>query len=237
MTEAFSRSQSAPAVKRKGGFWHDLKLVFGTAAVTSLFWIGLIVFDGGGIFASTVTTSSARSPVADAALSRSGFAPVTGTPNKFVPNNRPAPAPGQLLIPVDGIPVSALVDTFDAPRGNRLHEALDIIAPTGTPVVAAAAGTVEKLFLSEDGGNTVYVRSPDGAQMFYYAHLDSYAPGLVEGQYLRAGDRIGSVGATGNANPAVPHLHFAIMQMAPGEAWWEGTPVNPFPILSKSSRP
>lgn len=236
MTAAVSRSQSAPAVKRKGGFWHDLKLVLGTAAVTSLFWIGLIVFDGGGIFASTVTTA-APSPGADAALSRSALAPATGESNEFVSSNRPPPAQGQLLIPVDGIPVSALVDTFDAPRGDRMHEALDIIAPTGTPVVAAAAGTVEKLFLSEEGGKTVYVRSPDGARMFYYAHLDSYAPGLVEGQYLRAGDRIGSVGATGNANPAVPHLHFAIMQMAPGEAWWEGTPVNPFPILSRSARP
>lgn len=237
MTAAVSRSPSAPAVKRKGGFWHDLKLVFGTAAVTSLFWIGLIVFDGGGIFASTVTTAAPPSPGADAALPRPGFAPVTGEPNEFVPSRRPALAPGQLLIPVDGVPVSALVDTFDAQRGDRLHEALDIIAPTGTPVVAAAAGTVEKLFLSEDGGKTVYVRSPDGARMFYYAHLDSYAPGLAEGHYLRAGDRIGSVGATGNANPAVPHLHFAIMQMAPGEAWWEGTPVNPFPILSRSARP
>lgn len=230
-------SQTAPAGKRKGGFWHDLKLVLGTAGITSLFWIGLIVFDGGGIFSSSITTGSVSSANPVSALSQGNPALANAMSDQPMLPARPAPAPGQLLIPVEGIAVTALVDNFTQPRGERLHEALDIIAPTGTPVVAAAEGTVEKLFISKDGGNTVYVRSPDGALMYYYAHLDSYAPGLAEGQFVRAGDRIGGVGSTGNANPAVPHLHFAIMQMAPGEAWWEGTPINPFPILSKSSRP
>ena len=111
------------------------------------------------------------------------------------------------------------------------------MAPRGTPVVAAAAGTVEKLFTSEAGGLTVYVRSPDRRLITYYAHLDGYAPDLREGQQLRAGDPIGTVGFTGNAGPDAPHLHFAIMQTAPGANWWEpANAINPYPILTGRAR-
>ncbi len=139
------------------------------------------------------------------------------------------------VIPVAGIGAAQLSDTFADRRGggSRLHEALDIMAPRGTPVVAAAAGTVEKLFLSDAGGQTVYERSPDGRTIYYYAHLDEYAPGLKEGDVLAPGDPVGTVGFTGNASPAGPHLHFAIMQTTPDSKWWEpATAVNPYPLLT-----
>jgi murein DD-endopeptidase MepM/ murein hydrolase activator NlpD len=141
---------------------------------------------------------------------------------------------GSMLVPVAGVRREALADTFTQARGRgRPHDAIDIVAPRGTPVVAAAAGIVEKLFFSRGGGGiTAYVRSPDRQWTYYYAHLDAYAPGLREGQQLRRGDPIGTVGSTGNADPAGPHLHFAIHFMAPGERWWQGRPINPYPLLA-----
>ncbi len=107
------------------------------------------------------------------------------------------------------------------------------MAATGTPVVAAASGKVEKLFFSDGGGGiTAYVRSDDGRWSYYYAHLSAYAPGLHEGQQVRRGDPVGYVGASGNANPAGPHLHFAINRMNPDEKWWQGTAINPYPLLA-----
>ncbi|MDP8912835.1 MAG: M23 family metallopeptidase, partial [Pseudomonadota bacterium] len=122
--------------------------------------------------------------------------------------------------------------------GARIHDAIDIMAPHGRAVVAAAPGKVEKLFFSKGGGGiTAYVRSPDGRYLFYYAHLQDYAPGLKEGQLVRQGDRIGTVGSSGNANPAGPHLHFAIHRMQPGEKWYEGAAVNPYPLLVGKTPP
>jgi murein DD-endopeptidase MepM/ murein hydrolase activator NlpD len=143
--------------------------------------------------------------------------------------------PAGLAIPVAGLKASQLVDTFTQARagGSRVHDAIDIMAPTGTPVIAAAPGTIEKIFFSDGGGGkTLYVRSEDGRWSYYYAHLNDYAPGLKEGQRVGRGTRLGTVGFTGNANPAGPHLHFAINRMAPGEKWYDGTPVNPYPLLA-----
>jgi murein DD-endopeptidase MepM/ murein hydrolase activator NlpD len=144
--------------------------------------------------------------------------------------------PTGVAVPVAGVKAAELQDTYTQSRsgGARVHNAIDIMAPHGTPVVAAAPGTVEKLFNSLGGGGiTAYVRSPDGQWMFYYAHLQAYAPGLKEGQAVKQGDAIGTVGSTGNANPAGPHLHFAVNKMAQGEKWYDGTPVNPYPLLVK----
>jgi murein DD-endopeptidase MepM/ murein hydrolase activator NlpD len=138
------------------------------------------------------------------------------------------------LVPVAGVARSALADTYADPRGggSRDHRAIDIAAPAGTPVLAARAGTVEKLYDSPDGGRTIYVRTEDGKQSIYYAHLDHYVDGLREGQKVAQGDMIGFVGSTGNANPAAPHLHFAIHEMGPANKWYEGTPVDPYPYLA-----
>lgn len=149
----------------------------------------------------------------------------------------PAPAPSLpqdsgLLIPVSGILAMQLSDTFTQSRGaGRLHDALDIMAPRGTPVVAVADGRVAKLFNSKPGGLTIYQFDAQEKLAYYYAHLDSYAPTLVEGQQLRRGDVIGYVGSTGNASPDGPHLHFAIFILGPDKKWWQGTAINPYPLL------
>lgn len=163
---------------------------------------------------------------------------------RIVPADAPsAPAPppqaarrsdnGPLLIPVEGVPASALTDTFTQARagGARPHDAIDIMAARGRAVLAAADGRVEKLFWSQDGGRTLYQRSSDGRLIYYYAHLDGYAPGLQEGQVLRRGQRVATVGSTGNADPSAPHLHFAVNVMQPGEAWYCGRAINPYPLL------
>jgi murein DD-endopeptidase MepM/ murein hydrolase activator NlpD len=140
-----------------------------------------------------------------------------------------------LVIPVVGIAASQLADTYTQSRGggSRVHNAIDIMAPRGTPVVSASDGRVEKLYFSRGGGGlTAYVRSPDGRWLHYYAHLDAYAPGLREGQRVRRGDPIGTVGISGNASPSGPHLHYAIYRMSPGERWWQGAPINPYPQLA-----
>lgn len=139
-----------------------------------------------------------------------------------------------LMIPVLGISARDLTDTFTDERGGgtRLHEALDIPADAGTSVIAAAPGTIERLFRSDAGGNTVYVRSEDRETIYYYAHLDEYAPGLNEGQRVRRGQRLGTVGSSGNAEPDAPHLHFEVMRTTPDAEWWEpSTSVNPYPLL------
>lgn len=141
---------------------------------------------------------------------------------------------GALAVPVLNVRPEQLVNTYADARagGERQHEALDIAAPTGTPVVAAAPGRVERLFESEEGGKTVYVRSADAGTIYYYAHLDGYAPQLREGQSVSRGQPLGTVGATGNADPAAPHLHFAVLRTSPAAEWWEpGTPLNPYPLL------
>ncbi|MEO7504550.1 MAG: M23 family metallopeptidase [Sphingomicrobium sp.] len=146
--------------------------------------------------------------------------------------------PAGLAIPVPGVKASALTDTFTQARagGARVHDAIDIMAAEGSPVVAAAPGTVEKLFFSNGGGGiTAYVRSDDGLWNYYYAHLSAYAPGLTEGQHVLRGAPVGYVGHTGDANAASPHLHFAINRMGPGEKWWQGTPINPYPLLAGKS--
>ncbi|CEJ47093.1 M23 family metallopeptidase [Xanthomonas citri pv. bilvae] len=161
-------------------------------------------------------------------------APPAGMPVARTPAHSPAAAaPGSgLLIPVQGISASQLQDTFtDARSEGRVHDAIDILAPTGTPVVAVADGTVEKLFTSDRGGLTVYQFEPGGKYCYYYAHLERYADGLAEKQSIKRGQVIGYVGSTGNANPAAPHLHFEIHRLGPEKQWWKGDALNPYPVL------
>lgn len=137
-----------------------------------------------------------------------------------------------LAIPVAGIRPEQLSDTFNDRRGSeRIHAAMDIMAATGTPVTAVADGRIAKLFESKQGGLTVYQFDATETYAYYYAHLDAYAPQLKEGTQLKRGDAIGTVGYSGNANPAAPHLHFAVFQLSPEKKWWNGTPVNPYPLM------
>lgn len=141
--------------------------------------------------------------------------------------------PTDLRIPVEGVAPTALTNTYDDARGEgRRHDALDIMAARGTPVLAVADGRVEKLFDSERGGLTLYQFEPSGRFAYYYAHLDRYAAGIAEGQALRRGEVIGYVGSTGNAAEDAPHLHFAIFRLGREQRWWEGDPINPYPLLA-----
>jgi murein DD-endopeptidase MepM/ murein hydrolase activator NlpD len=192
-----------------------------TAVVTSLFWMW---------FYSTVTPSNGR-------VSNKGDVATVdpaGSAGPVAIAEAVEVGPAGLAVPVAGIKAAQLTDTFTQARagGARRHDAIDIMAAEGTPVLAAADGQVEKLFNSAQGGITLYVRSPDRRWSYYYAHLQGYAPGIAEGQSVKRGQVLGRVGHTGNANPAGPHLHFAINQMQAGEKWYNGAPVNPYPLLA-----
>ena len=159
---------------------------------------------------------------------------------------RPAPAPpptprvpiammGErpaILIPVQGMSAHQLRDNFNQPRGGgRIHHAIDIMAPQGTPVVAAVDGRIEKLFVSKAGGVTIYQFDVNREHVYYYAHLDRYADGIAEGLFVTQGTLIGYVGTTGNTR-GTPHLHFAIEVLTGEKRWWKGTPINPYPLLA-----
>ena len=134
-----------------------------------------------------------------------------------------------LTLPVQGVTAVQLTDTYTQARAAGVpHEALDIMAARGTPVLAVEDGPVAKLFSSKPGGITIYQFDPGSQYAYYYAHLDRYAAGVLEGSYLRKGQVIGYVGSTGNASPDAPHLHFAIFKLGPERQWWRGTPLNPF---------
>ena len=140
----------------------------------------------------------------------------------------------KLIIPVTGVRPEQLQDTFtDARSEGRVHDAIDIMAPAGTPVVAASDGEIVRLFQSDRGGTTIYQLSPDKKLVFYYAHLQRYADGLVAGKFARQGEVIGYVGDTGNAGAGNYHLHFSIAVVADPKRYWEGTNINPYPLLRK----
>lgn len=142
-----------------------------------------------------------------------------------------------LGMPLNGVSAASLRDTFIEGRPGHTHEAIDILAPRGTPVYAVDDGPLMKLFTSVPGGLTVYQFDPSGQLAYYYAHLDGYAQGLKEGATLRRGDLIGYVGSTGNASPDAPHLHFAVFRLGPEKQWWKGTPLNPFEALRRIAPP
>ena len=141
----------------------------------------------------------------------------------------------KLLIPVEGVSRAGIRDNFDEGRPGHKHEALDIMAPRGSRVVAVDDGRVAKLFNSGAGGITVYQMDPEERFIYYYAHLDRYARGITEGKALRRGELIGYVGTTGNAPPGAPHLHFTIFRLNADKKWWTGSPVNPYPFLVAES--
>ena len=204
-----------------------------TATLTSAVWIVAGSTGALRIVETRDEQSAGAGAKVDAPL---GVGPAVRSPHRREVAGGERPGDRNLLIPVAGIAASALSDTFTDQRGEgrRLHEAIDIMAPHGTPVLAAAGGTVERLFVSGAGGNTIYVRSPDRETIHYYAHLASYAPDLREGQQVARGERLGTVGSTGNAAPDAPHLHFAILRTTADAEWWEpATALNPFPLLAR----
>ena len=193
-----------------------------TAVLVSAFWI----------VAYNVTGSGGAS---DGEVAVSGDQQRVGKGGRITIAEGVVVGPSGLAVPVAGVRPAQLVDTFTQARagGARVHDAIDIMAPEGTAVLAAAPGTIEKLFFSPGGGGiSAYVRSDDARWTYYYAHLSAYAPGVREGQKVPRGALIGYVGHTGNASADGPHLHFAINQMRGGEKWHQGTPINPYPLLA-----
>ena len=168
------------------------------------------------------------SPVVEAPAPTSGHSGVIPT---SAPESKELVA-RHLQVPVSGVDPDKLVRSYhDARSGGREHEALDILAPRGTPVVAVEDGTIAKLFNSKAGGITLYQFDPGKDYAYYYAHLDRYADGIKEGDRLRRGQVLGFVGTTGNAPKDTPHLHFAVFRLTADKHWWEGTPIDPYDIL------
>lgn len=143
----------------------------------------------------------------------------------------------QLMVPVAGLQPGQLRDDYDARRGARAYLALDLLAPKGTPVVAADDGRIGRLGTTPVGGNIIYATDPDDRFVYYYAHLDKHARGLSVGDRVKKGDVLGYVGTTGNAPSTAPHLHFQVMRMAAGRAWWDGPPINPWAFFVYSGTP
>jgi peptidoglycan LD-endopeptidase LytH len=181
--------------------------ILGIILVAAVAFGSMLSFGPGRVVAPATQTNAASAPAGDA---------------------------GVLTVPVAGVARGAIRDSWGDSRGGgtRAHHGTDILAPAGARVVAAANGTVEKLFESRLGGTTLYVRSADGRWVHYYAHLAGYAPGMREGLRVRAGDLLGFVGDTGDAGAGNYHLHFGLQRMRPGERWWQGEEVNPYPLLA-----
>lgn len=198
----------------------------------------------------TILPGTAAPPVATAVVPETvdngGAAIIEGKPaeeNRLLPSKDMSAQIGpdflaalrerQLTLPVAGIEPKALHDTFDEARGARRHEAIDILAPRNTPVVAVEDGSIARLFFSKAGGITIYQYDPSEQYCYYYAHLERYADGLKEKQKISRNQVIGYVGTSGNAPPGTPHLHFAIFRLNEARRWWEGAAVNPYLVFGR----
>ena len=174
----------------------------------------------------TATTGTAAPTVPDDVPKANAavIGPAASNPDELEDRN--------LGMPVEGIAPEQLTRQFDQPRGgSRRHEAIDILAPRNTPVKAVENGRIARLFTSKAGGIAIYQFDPTERFCYYYAHLESYAPGLKEGDAVKKGQVIGYVGTSGNAPKETPHLHFAIFRLTAEKRWWEGTPIDPFDVL------
>ncbi|HEX4964498.1 MAG TPA: M23 family metallopeptidase [Thermoanaerobaculia bacterium] len=188
----------------------------------------------------TVSPPAPRAPAPVPRSPRSGVQPslpVLPSATPVLPAAPAVPVPADLMardliVPVQGVTKKSLQDTFNDSRSQgRVHDAIDILAPRNTPVLAVEAGRIVKLFTSDRGGLTIYQFDPTETYSYYYAHLERYVPGLAEGDPVARGQVIGYVGTSGNAPPDTPHLHFAIARLPPEKNWWQGEAINPYPIL------
>ena len=180
---------------------------------------------------SVFSTPSSPTPSSSQSLPTSSPSPDV---TRAIPTPETAAPTNNLIIPVAGVRPDQLRDTFSESRSEgRVHDAIDIAAPLGTPVLATADGKILKLFHSEKGGTTIYQLSVDNKFIYYYAHLDRYAEGLTEGQFAKQGETIAYVGDTGNAGAGNYHLHFSIASVSDPKHYWEGVNINPYPLLKR----
>jgi peptidoglycan LD-endopeptidase LytH len=174
----------------------------------------------------SITSDPAARPIAGPATQQAsgrGVPPVAGTTGALSSSG--------LRVPIEGVSVESFKGGFDERRGNRPHEAIDILAPRNTPVLAVENGTIAKLFNSKAGGLTIYQYDPSGRLAYYYAHLERYADGLREGQSVVQGEVLGYVGTSGNAPVNTPHLHFAVFELDDTHRWWKGKPIDPYLVF------
>jgi murein DD-endopeptidase MepM/ murein hydrolase activator NlpD len=234
---------AAPAPRSRAGLIAALLLAFYAGAIVD-WWVR----EKAAGVRPVVTTVDSTAPAAPPA---SPSAPAGSAPAGPPASAAPAPAatlplldPGEavvelrgrsLQVPVDGVDPEHFKGGFAERRdgGDRGHEAVDILAPRNTPIHAVEDGIIAKLFFSKAGGITIYQFDPTRRFCYYYAHLERYADNLKEGQQIARGDVIGYVGTTGNAPPGTPHLHFAVLQLAPGERWWQGQPLDPYLVFRR----
>ncbi|HEX8359651.1 MAG TPA: M23 family metallopeptidase [Longimicrobium sp.] len=193
------------------------------------------VFAAGRAEPRVLAVLGSGGPAPEAAAAPPAVVPAASAP---VVHRAPAVLPmvpatvAGLLIPVQGVAAASLVDTYLQARGKgERHDAIDIMAPRGTPVLATSDGVVMKLFTSARGGTTLYELAPDGRTIYYYAHLDRYAAGMAEGRSLRRGEVLGYVGNTGSAGPGNYHLHFEVSTTRDPARYWGGVSQNPYPLL------
>jgi len=176
--------------------------------------------------AASETRISAAVPRSDAARAASDRAaiPRVAATSGVVPAER-------LRVPIDGVEIESLKGGFLERRGSRPHEAVDILSPRNTPILAVDNGTIAKLFDSKAGGHTIYQFDATGHIAYYYAHLEKYAEGLHDGQVVKQGDVLGYVGTSGNAPPNTPHLHFGVFELDDSGRWWKGKALDPYQVF------
>lgn len=193
--------------------------------------------DAGGIIVRATEGATGTTGTRAVDEDHTPVAPPSPSPTGEVPVVTPSVSEKELEdrdleIPVEGVRPDQLTRQFSEKRGStRMHEAIDILAPRNTPVKAVEDGRVARLFYSKAGGITIYQYDPSEKYCYYYAHLERYADGLREGDYVRKGQVIGYVGTSGNAPKNTPHLHFAIFELTEQKRWWEGTPLDPYDVL------
>ena len=231
----------SPRPRRRGRFIPALIACF-YAGIAVGWWVRAAIGEPdrpAAIEAVAATSGAAGEPAAEAVNTVSADAPRTAAPRAVAPavaaetigpNPIAALRHHDLRVPIDDADVDDWKGHFAQRRGGgtRGHEAVDVLAPRNTPILAVEDGTIAKLFNSKAGGLTVYQFDPDREFCYYYAHLERYAAGLRDGQQVSKGDVIGYVGTTGNAPPNTPHLHFAIFQLTDAKRWWEGKPIDPY---------
>lgn len=142
-----------------------------------------------------------------------------------------------ILVPVAGADMSKVEDTFNDGRdGDRIHHAIDILAPRGTPILSADDGKILRMSTNALGGISMYTVDTDARLVYYYAHMDHYNDAMSPGRTIVKGDTLGFVGTTGNAPKDTPHLHFQVMRWPADGKYWNGEPIDPFEALGGMSR-
>jgi murein DD-endopeptidase MepM/ murein hydrolase activator NlpD len=225
-----SKRSSGPSrivAAASGGFLAAIGMAIVVWSFPTVIHFRAVSDDGGeGLFESRPSPLASPPPVAKPPIPSS-----TTTPT-IAADPLPELRDRQLELPLRGAVRQELRDSFYKTRGSsHSHEAIDIMAPRNTPILAVEDGTIARLFESKAGGTTVYQLDPSTKYVYYYAHLERYADGLQEGHHVQRGQVLGYVGTSGNAPKDSPHLHFAIFRLTEKKQWWQGTPIDPYEVL------